>query len=126
MPIYVKNVARVALGPALRRGALDKEGAEVVGGVVVARYGANPLAAIESVKAKIAEIAPSLPKKTLPDGAGQPSAGDPVLRPLRLDRGDAGYAGARPERGGAGNGDRGAGAGDELCAVPCWFPGCCR
>ncbi|MXW79460.1 MAG: efflux RND transporter permease subunit [Gemmatimonadetes bacterium] len=68
VPIYVKNVARVALGPALRRGALDKEGAEVVGGVVVARYGANPLAAIESVKAKIAEIGPSLPKKTLPDG----------------------------------------------------------
>jgi len=68
VPIYVKNVARVALGPALRRGALDKEGAEVVGGVVVARHGANPLAAIESVKAKIAEIAPSLPKKTLPDG----------------------------------------------------------
>ena len=68
VPIYVKNVARVALGPALRRGALDKGGAEVVGGVVVARYGANPLAAIESVKAKIAEIAPSLPKKTLPDG----------------------------------------------------------
>ena len=68
VPIYVKNVARVALGPALRRGALDKEGAEVVGGVVVARFGANPLAAIESVKAKIAEIAPSLPEKTLPDG----------------------------------------------------------
>ena len=68
VPIYVKNVAQVALGPALRRGALDKEGAEVVGGVVVARFGANPLAAIESVKAKIAEIAPSLPAKTLPDG----------------------------------------------------------
>ena len=68
VPIYVKNVARVALGPALRRGALDKEGAEVVGGVVVARFGTNPLAAIESVKAKIAEIAPSLPEKTLPDG----------------------------------------------------------
>ena len=68
VPIYVKNVAQVALGPALRRGALDKEGAEVVGGVVVARFGTNPLAAIESVKAKIAEIAPSLPEKTLPDG----------------------------------------------------------
>ena len=68
VPIYVKNVAHVALGPALRRGALDKEGAEVVGGVVVARYGANPLATIASVKAKIAEIAESLPKKTLPDG----------------------------------------------------------
>ncbi len=68
VPIYVKNVARVGLGPALRRGALDKEGAEVVGGVVVVRFGANPLAAIESAKAKVAEIAPSLPKKTLPDG----------------------------------------------------------
>lgn len=68
VPIYVKNVARVVKGPALRRGALDKEGAEVVGGVVVVRYGDNPLAAIENVKAKIAEIAPSLPQKTLPDG----------------------------------------------------------
>ncbi len=68
VPIYVKNVAQVALGPALRRGALDKGGAEVVGGVVVVRYGANPLAAIASVKAKIAEIASSLPQKTLPDG----------------------------------------------------------
>ena len=68
VPIYVKNVARVVKGPALRRGALDKGGAEAVGGVVVVRYGDNPLAAIENVKAKIAEIAPSLPKKILPDG----------------------------------------------------------
>jgi Cu(I)/Ag(I) efflux system membrane protein CusA/SilA len=68
VPVYVKNVAHVSLGPALRRGALDKEGAEVVGGVVVVRYGENPLAAIKNVKKKIAEIAPGLPKKTLPDG----------------------------------------------------------
>ena len=68
VPVYVKNVARVGRGPALRRGALDKEGAEVVGGVVVVRYGENPLAAIDKVKAKIAEIAPGLPRKTLPDG----------------------------------------------------------
>ena len=68
VPIYVKNVARVILGPALRRGALDKEGAEAVGGVVVVRYGENPLAAIKNVKGKIREIAPGLPKKTLPDG----------------------------------------------------------
>jgi len=68
VPIYVKDVAKVTLGPALRRGALDKEGAEVVGGVVVVRYGENPLAAIKHVKAKIREIEPGLPKKTLADG----------------------------------------------------------
>ena len=68
VPVYVKNVANVSYGPALRRGALDKEGAESVGGVVVVRYGDNPLAAIKNVKAKIAEIAPGLPKKTLADG----------------------------------------------------------
>ncbi len=68
VPIYVKNVAKVALGPALRRGVLDKGGAEVVGGVVVVRYGENPLAAIKNVKAKIEEISPGLPRKTLADG----------------------------------------------------------
>jgi Cu(I)/Ag(I) efflux system membrane protein CusA/SilA len=68
VPIYVKDVAKVTLGPALRRGALDKEGAEAVGGVVVVRYGDNPLAAIKNVKKKIEEISPGLPKKTLPDG----------------------------------------------------------
>ncbi len=68
IPVYVKNVAHVAMGPALRRGALDKEGAEVVGGSVVVRYGENPLAAIKNVKKKIAEISPGLPQKTLPDG----------------------------------------------------------
>ncbi len=68
IPIYVKNVANVTLGPALRRGALDKEGAEVVGGVVVVRYGDNPLAVIKNVKQKIKEISAGLPKKTLADG----------------------------------------------------------
>ncbi|MFH2001061.1 MAG: efflux RND transporter permease subunit [Planctomycetota bacterium] len=68
VPVYVKNVAHVTLGPALRRGALDKGGAEAVGGVVVVRYGENPLAAIKHVKQKIEEIAPGLPRKTLPDG----------------------------------------------------------
>lgn len=68
VPIYVKNIARVSLGPELRRGALDKEGAEVVGGVVVVRHGANPLAAIDNVKKKLKEISTSLPRKTLKDG----------------------------------------------------------
>jgi Cu(I)/Ag(I) efflux system membrane protein CusA/SilA len=69
VPVYVRNVARVSLGPALRRGALDKEGAEVVGGVVVVRYGENPLHAIDAVKRKIAEISPGLPRRTLSDGS---------------------------------------------------------
>ncbi|MFP4107341.1 MAG: efflux RND transporter permease subunit, partial [Phycisphaerae bacterium] len=43
-PILVEHIATVKLGPALRRGVLDKDGAEAVGGVVVARYGENPLA----------------------------------------------------------------------------------
>lgn len=68
IPIYIKNIAKVTMGPALRRGALDKEGTEAVGGVVVVRYGDNPLAAIKNLKKKIAEISPGLPKKTLADG----------------------------------------------------------
>jgi Cu(I)/Ag(I) efflux system membrane protein CusA/SilA len=70
VPIYVKNIAHVSLGPALRMGALDKGGAEAVGGVVVVRYGENPLQAIKNVKKKIAEISAGLPKKmvTKPDG----------------------------------------------------------
>ncbi len=68
VPVRIKDVATVGLGPAMRRGALDKGGAEVVGGVVVTRFGQNPLATIKNVKAKIAEIAPGLPKKTLADG----------------------------------------------------------
>jgi len=62
VPITVDQVASVQLGPAPRRGALDKGGAEAVGGVVVVRYGENPLAVIQRVKDKIAEIAPSLPE----------------------------------------------------------------
>jgi copper/silver efflux system protein len=68
VPIRLKDVARVNFGPATRRGGLDKGGSEAVGGVVVARYGANPLETIDNVKAKIEEIAPGLPSKTLDDG----------------------------------------------------------
>jgi len=68
VPVRIGDIASVAMGPAARRGALDKGGAAAVGGVVVVRYGENPLAAIKNVKKKIAEIAPGLPKKTLPDG----------------------------------------------------------
>ncbi len=68
IPIRVSDVATVTLGPALRRGVLDKGGAETVGGVAVVRYGDNPLAAIERIKEKIKEISPGLPSKTLADG----------------------------------------------------------
>jgi Cu(I)/Ag(I) efflux system membrane protein CusA/SilA len=67
VPITIKDVAHVSLGPALRRGALDKGGAEAVGGVVVVRYGFNPLTAIKNVKAQIDEIAPGLPTKAVVD-----------------------------------------------------------
>ncbi|MFD0977678.1 efflux RND transporter permease subunit [Salinimicrobium gaetbulicola] len=66
--IRIKDIAKVSLGPAQRRGILDKEGAEVVGGVVVARYGANPLEVINNVKEQIAEISGGLPSKELSDG----------------------------------------------------------
>jgi Cu(I)/Ag(I) efflux system membrane protein CusA/SilA len=68
VPLRIKDVARVSLGPATRRGLLDKGGAEVAGGVVIARYGANPMATIHAVKEKIAEFAPGLPSKVLADG----------------------------------------------------------
>ena len=67
IPIYVKDVAKVTLGPALRRGALDKGGAEATGGSVVVRYGFNPLQSIKNVKKKIEEISPGLPTKAVVD-----------------------------------------------------------
>lgn len=68
IPIRIADIAHVNIGPATRRGALDKSGAEAVGGVVVARYGANPLEVIDQVKEKIAELETGLPSKTLADG----------------------------------------------------------
>ena len=68
VPVYVKNVAKVSLGPALRRGALDKGGVEAVGGVVVVRYGENPMTTIKNVQNKIKEISAGLPSKELADG----------------------------------------------------------
>ncbi len=68
VPIRIKDVARVQLGPATRRGGLDKAGAEAVGAVVVARYGSNPLEVINNVKRKIEELIPGLPSKVLNDG----------------------------------------------------------
>jgi Cu(I)/Ag(I) efflux system membrane protein CusA/SilA len=61
-PITVGNVGTVQLGPEFRRGVLDKNGRDAVGGVVVIRYGANAREVIAAVKQKIAEIQPGLPR----------------------------------------------------------------
>ncbi|MCB9847542.1 MAG: efflux RND transporter permease subunit [Phycisphaeraceae bacterium] len=68
-PILIGDIARVSLGPALRRGALTKAGEEAVGGVVVVRYGENPMAVIQRIREKIAGIAQGLPSKSLEDGS---------------------------------------------------------
>jgi Cu(I)/Ag(I) efflux system membrane protein CusA/SilA len=61
-PICVRDVGRVHLGPDLRRGVAELDGkGEVVGGIVVMRYGENALTVIDGIKAKLKEIAPSLP-----------------------------------------------------------------
>ena len=67
-PIRIRDVAQVAIGPALRRGALDDEGAPAVGGVVVSRFQQNPLQVISAVKQKIEQIQAGLPKKVLENG----------------------------------------------------------
>ncbi len=60
-PVYVHQVASVSVGPDFRRGALDKMGAEAVGGCVTMRFGENPLGVIERVKAKIDTVERGLP-----------------------------------------------------------------
>lgn len=60
-PIYLKDIATVQIGGDYRRGALDLNGHEAVGGTVVMRTGENAKAVIERVKGKIDEIADSLP-----------------------------------------------------------------
>lgn len=61
-PVYIRNVANVHLGPEFRRGVLDKDGKDVVGGVVVIRNGANAQEVISGVKTKLAALEPGLPK----------------------------------------------------------------
>lgn len=68
VPVRIKDVAFVNMGPATRRGGLDKEGVEAVGGVVVARYGSNPMQVIDNVKQRIAEMNEGMPEKKLADG----------------------------------------------------------
>ena len=61
-PLYLRDLATVQIGGDFRRGALDVDGREVVGGIVVMRYGENAYKVIQDVKALIAALAPGLPK----------------------------------------------------------------
>ncbi|KQP51135.1 cation transporter [Methylobacterium sp. Leaf111] len=64
-PLRVKDVAKVELGPDERRGITEMNGdGEVAGGIVLQRFGANALNVIENVKARLSEVAASLPKGT--------------------------------------------------------------
>ena len=62
VPVYVKNVARVDLGPDFRRGVLTKSGQEAAGGIVIQRMGSNTINVIDQVKEKITEIQGTLPQ----------------------------------------------------------------
>jgi Cu(I)/Ag(I) efflux system membrane protein CusA/SilA len=61
-PIYVRNVATVQLGQQFRRSVYEKDGNEVVGGVVLMRFGENPLAITQRIQEKIQELQSALPK----------------------------------------------------------------
>jgi len=61
-PILLRNIAQVKIGPELRRGIAEKDGTgEVVGGIIVMRFGENALEVIKNVKKKIEELKPGLP-----------------------------------------------------------------
>lgn len=63
VPISIKDVAKVNLGPEMRRGIVELNGeGETVGGIVVMRQGENALNVINRVKEKLKEIEPSLPE----------------------------------------------------------------
>lgn len=62
-PVLLRDVAGIALGPQIRRGIADLDGAgDVVGGIVVMRHGENALNVIKRVKARLEELKPSLPE----------------------------------------------------------------
>jgi Cu(I)/Ag(I) efflux system membrane protein CusA/SilA len=62
-PVLLRDVARVQLGPDMRRGAAELDGlGEAVGGIVIVRFGENSLKVIESVKAKIQQVSKALPE----------------------------------------------------------------
>ncbi|MDR3110733.1 MAG: CusA/CzcA family heavy metal efflux RND transporter [Planctomycetaceae bacterium] len=62
IPLYLKDIAQIQIGGDFRRGTLDVNGQEVVGGIVVMRYGENAYKVIQDVKKRIAGIQSGLPK----------------------------------------------------------------
>ena len=61
-PVYLKDVANIDIGPELRRGLADLNGeGEVVGGIIIQRFGENGLAVINKVKERLQELKASLP-----------------------------------------------------------------
>jgi Cu(I)/Ag(I) efflux system membrane protein CusA/SilA len=63
VPVLLRDVARVEIGPEIRRGVADLDGlGDHVGGIVVMRHGENALNVIERVKARLDEVEPSLPE----------------------------------------------------------------
>ena len=86
-PIYVKNVATVQLGTQFRRSVYEKDGNEVVGGVVLMRHGENPLAVTKRIKEKIQELQPGLPDGRAHRALLRPHAADPRRHP-HAHRGD--------------------------------------
>ena len=61
-PVYLEDVAEVSFGPDMRRGLVELDGeGEVVGGVVVMRYGENALRVIDAVKERLSELSDGLP-----------------------------------------------------------------
>lgn len=67
-PVLVEDIAHVSFQPQDRQGLLDKDGAEAVGGIVVARHGANPMDVTQRVHEALEKLQPSLPTRVLPDG----------------------------------------------------------
>tara|TARA_B100001121_G_C18688469_1_gene621846 strand:- start:271 stop:3138 length:2868 start_codon:yes stop_codon:yes gene_type:complete len=67
-PLFLKQLGKVQLVPAFRRGILDDAGYETVGGIVTARYGSNPMEVLHDIRERVKSINNALPRKTLKDG----------------------------------------------------------
>jgi Cu(I)/Ag(I) efflux system membrane protein CusA/SilA len=90
VPVYVRNIGTVQMGGDIRRGSLEKNGTgQVVGGIVVMRYGENARAVIDRVKERIRQISPGLPEgveiKTAYDRSDLINASVDTLRKALLE-----------------------------------------
>ncbi|MCO4780996.1 MAG: efflux RND transporter permease subunit [Candidatus Cloacimonetes bacterium] len=67
-PLLIKHLGHVQLVPGFRRGILDDAGEEAVGGIVVARYGENPMKVLADIRSHLKKVNDSFPSKTLKNG----------------------------------------------------------